>query len=88
MIDLTNDGPTPEGFTKVSFDFIEIHELSLRVLQSLEDAQVEVPKAVLGLALSMGRVMSPDILSDADEVKFLQAIIEWGSTYFAPGSLN
>lgn len=76
------------GMTRIQFDFQKVHEKSVDVLTMMEDSRTEVSIGIVALALSLGRLLSPEILKDEEEVKFIQALIEFGGTYFAEGVPN
>lgn len=66
----------------------EVHDLSLDLLQTLEEEGVTIGLGVAGLALSIGRLLSQAVLEEKDEVKFTQDLLEWASMYFVPGGVN
>lgn len=76
------------GLHVVQFNMEEVHEKSVDLLEQLEDDRVAVPVAIAALGLSYGRLMSQTILSEEEEVAFMKALMEWGSTYFASGRVN
>jgi hypothetical protein len=42
----------------------------------------------VALVLSAGRVLSPEVLDDDEEIKFIQAAMDWMGMYFSGGGLN
>lgn len=76
---------TPLSFqgdlTIATFNFGEVHNESVDLLALLEGKEVGIGLA--SLALSMARLLSPEQLTDKEEVKFIQDCLEWGGVYFA-----
>lgn len=76
-------------FTRVEFDFDELHELSMTLLRQLEDAGVTEGVASLALALSLGRLLSPERPMEEDvELAYIQAALTWSGAFFATGGVN
>jgi hypothetical protein len=73
---------------RASFDLEDIHDISLDVLQLLEDEEVEVAEAAVALALSLGRIIAPKTLEQDEQIKFTQDLMEWAGCYFAEGQVN
>lgn len=75
--------------TRVEFDFEELHELSLVLLKSLEESGVTEGVASLALALSLGRLLSPERpMEEPAELAYIQAAITWSGAFFAEGEIN
>jgi hypothetical protein len=58
------------------------------MLKRLEAAQVDGGTGAVALVLSAGRVLSPEILTDNEEINFIKAAMDWLGMYFSDGGLN
>lgn len=77
---------TDDGYCTVSHE--EAHAVSVGLLRYLESLEVNEETALAGLAMSVGRIVSPKILSAPEEADFLKSLYEWASLYFMPGTLQ
>lgn len=69
-----------------SFDREEVEDISLGILEELEEQGIDKPLAQVSIALTLGRLLSPAQPLDHDEgVAFVKGIIEWAKLYFADG---
>lgn len=73
---------------KVTVDFGEAHNLSIDMLKKLQANQVDGGTGAVALVLSAGRVLSPELMEDDEEIQFIQAAMDWLGTYFAGGGMN
>lgn len=75
---------------RASYDLTEVHDLSVEILEFLEDQDITVGLAVASLALSLGRLMNPrqGPLSEAEEINYTQNLMEWSHTFMADGKVN
>lgn len=72
----------------VEFDMGEVHGISLDLMRTLEEDGITIGLGVAALALSLGRLLSQNVLEEKDEIKFTQDILEYASMYFVPGGIN
>lgn len=68
----------------VQVDFLEIHEESVRILNDMGEKNISPVIGAAGMMLSLGRMVSPEVLSPEDQVKFLEDINNFLVTYFIP----
>lgn len=80
--------PLDHTRTQVTVDFGEAHNLSVAVLTKFRDQSVDGGTGAVALVLSAGRILSPEVLSDDDEINFVTAAMNWMGVYFAEGGLN
>jgi hypothetical protein len=66
----------------------EISDISLDLLQIMEENDIDQAEAALALALSLGRVISPKPLSKAEQTDFTKACMEWSQIYFMEGQVH
>lgn len=66
----------------------EVHDISLDLLRSLEDADVGTADSAASLALSLGRVMAERAMETEEAVRFIQSIFEFCAMYFHEGVTN
>ncbi len=79
--------PTPQ--VKVTLNAGEVHEISLGLLQALQDNAITMDIGVAALGMSLGRIMAlPVVLTPAAEVAFVEQVLEWAGMYFAGGEAN
>lgn len=76
------------SLTQIEFDLNDAHQLSLEVLEGLEEAECDVGMGAIVMALSLGRLLSPKPLNQEEEVAFLNSVIEFAATYFTSGVAN
>jgi hypothetical protein len=80
---------TGEPLETVSLPLQECHRVSVALLSFLDRAGIDPDIGMAGMALTMGRLWSPEVPMKAeDEVAFVQAITEWGMLYFLKGEAN
>lgn len=60
----------------------DVHTLSVGILNSMMEEEISPEMAIAGLAMTLGRMLSPEMLGPEAEVEFVQALTEWGSMYF------
>jgi hypothetical protein len=77
-----------QGAAKITVDFGEAHNLSIGVLKDFQAKSVNGGTGAVALVLSAGRILSPEVLSDDDEISFVQAAMDWLGMYFAEGGKN
>lgn len=71
------------------FDMAEIHEISVGLLEQLENEDVDLDSARVALAMSFGRMCAPELpMSESDEVDFIGALMNFGTMYFVQGVPN
>jgi hypothetical protein len=73
---------------RVSFDMEEISDISLDLLQILQEDGILQAEAALSFALSLGRVISPRPLTQDEQTDFTRACMEWAQMYFHEGTIN
>lgn len=76
------------ALAEVEFNIAEVQDTSLDLMRVMEEDGVTIGVAVASMSLAIGRLMSPDVLSEEKEIKFVQDILEWASMYFVPGGIN
>ena len=74
--------------TPHEFNMVDIHETSLDIIENLEDNNVEPRLGTVALALTLGRVVSPDTMTPEQEQDFLHFIMEAVQVYFYKGPVN
>ena len=79
---------TNQPLGKVEIDMQEIHELSLDILTFLEEEGCNISQGVAVCGMSIGRLLSNKAMSADEEMAFIQAVVEFGATYFTGGPLN
>jgi ABC-type molybdate transport system permease subunit len=72
----------------IEFDMQEAHNLSIDFLQYLESEDCVVGMGAVVAALTLGRLLSPKSLSMDEELAFVQAMVEFGATFFVSGEVN
>lgn len=72
----------------VQIDFEEAHSASVGLLDFLEAHNTKVSLAVVAMVLSVGRLLAPEDVSDEDEVKFVQSMLDFMGAYYAKGQVN
>lgn len=85
---MANELDLNQAQVSIAVDMGEVHDISLDLLRSLEDAEVDLTTAAAALAMSLGRVLSPRVLEQEDEERFMQNMFEWASMYFTDGKVN
>jgi hypothetical protein len=71
------------------FNMEEAHDLSVDLLQFMDDEEIPTEHAIVALALTLGRLMSPvKPLSDDDAAKFIQTALEFSALFFANGRVH
>jgi hypothetical protein len=73
---------------KVTVDFGQAHNLSIGMLKELQAAGIDGGTAAVAVVLTAGRILSPEILEEDQEVTYIQAAMDWLGTYFASGGMN
>ncbi len=74
---------------KVELDLAEVHDSSVGILHHLESEQTEMSLAIAALALTLGRLTSHKVpLSDLEEQKFCDFVLDLCHAYWAGGGLN
>lgn len=63
----------------------DIHETSLDIMDALEESGVDIPLGLVALALTLGRVISPKLLSAEEEMSWLESVMEFAQLYFVNG---
>lgn len=85
MTPITITGP----FTAtLSYDFKEVHTVSVGLLSALDANDVPVGLGAAGAALTFGKLMAPGALSNEEQAQFLNDLMEWVGAYFTEGLLN
>jgi hypothetical protein len=74
--------------TEEEFAMADIHEVSLSLLDTLEELDVDVPLGAAGVALTLGRALAPKILEAEEEMKWLKAVMEFAQLYWVEGKVN
>ena len=85
MTPLTIQSPTS---VSVTFDLGEVHNVSVGLLTTLEANSIQVGIAAAALGLSMGRLIAPTRMEEAEEVTYLEALFDWVGAYFVEGGTN
>ena len=74
---------------KVTVDFGEAHNLSIDILKRFQGQSIDGGTGAVALVLSAGRILSPEVLSDDEEIDFVQAAMDWLGLYFSgQGGMN
>lgn len=74
---------------RVEFDMAEVHDLSVEFLTLLEESGSDMGLGAASLALSLGRLLSPEAPMEVNkEIAFIQMILEYGGMFFAHGGVN
>lgn len=71
---------------KITVDYGEVHNLSVELLKQVYNS--DGATAMSALLLTAARVLSPEVLTDDQEIAFLTASAEWMGLYFAGGGAN
>jgi hypothetical protein len=85
MTPLAVQSPTTATAT---FNLNEVHNISVGLLQMLDHEGIPVGVGSAALGLTLGRLTAPAILSDEEEVVFVQGLFEWLGAYWTEGSVN
>jgi hypothetical protein len=80
--------PTFPATASFTIDFDEVHNASVGILKRLEQANTPVSVGTTALILSVGRILSPEPMSDEEEAQFVQMAMEWMGIYFTEGTVN
>jgi hypothetical protein len=73
---------------RTTFNFGEVEGLSLDLLSFLEENEVTVGDATVGLIMTAGRLLGTKDMSIEDEIKWIEALLDWAGAYVAKGSVN
>jgi hypothetical protein len=68
----------------VQVDFLEIHEESVRLLNDMGENDISPVVGAAGMMLSLGRMVSPEVMSPEDQVRFLEDLNNYLVAYFIP----
>lgn len=83
---------TTPTLTRVEFNLGEVQDLSQDFMEYLEETQTEVGFGAVALGLTLGKVLCggmDKVMTDAEQSQFIEAIMEFVSTYFAAtGEVN
>ena len=75
--------------THTTVDYNEVHEVSVELLKMLQMSGSSVSVGASALALSLGRCLTPNPMSDDEEIKFVQDALEWTGMYLgSDGGVN
>ena len=69
----------------ITIGFKEAHDVSLAILASLSEEEVEQVTGMIGVALTLGRLSAPKVLTSEEEVAFTQALLDWTGMYWGNG---
>jgi hypothetical protein len=72
----------------LSFSLDEVHDLSIMLLSACEENGANVGLSSLGLALSFGRLLTPQPMDGDEEIAFIKAMMQFGGAYFTEGMTN
>jgi hypothetical protein len=72
----------------ITVDFGEAHNLSIGYLKELQAKSIDGGTGAVALVLTAGRILSPEVLSDDEELNFIQAAMDWLGMYFVDGGKN
>jgi hypothetical protein len=61
----------------------EVHSASCDLLQLLEEEEITHGLGIMALIMTLGRLVSPKVLSNEEETAFLQTMTEFVGLYFA-----
>jgi hypothetical protein len=75
-------------FRRVEFDMEEVHDASLDLLQFLEDGEHSHDVQVAALALSLGRLNSPKVLSPDEQSMFVEGVLQYCAMFHCDGRPN
>jgi len=64
---------------QIEISYIKADELAIRMMTAIGEERTG--DAVAATALLLGRLMSPTMLNDEQEVAFSQDVLEWAGTY-------
>ena len=73
---------------KVTINLSDAHELSLTMMELLESEDIPVEMAQVAAAMTFGRVVSPRVMSEKEEVAFLEGLLGYVMLYFVEGEPN
>jgi hypothetical protein len=73
---------------RIQADHERVHETSLTLLSKLRAEKVPYGYAMLGVALTLGRLQAGRKLSQEEEVEFITNVMEWCGAYFFEGRAN
>jgi len=62
-----------------------MYEVGENILHHLIDGDTELTYAQLGCALALVKLSSPEEVTQDDEIKFVQDIMDWVSIYWGEG---
>lgn len=66
----------------------EIHDISVSVIEKLEEDEIDIGEGAVALAMSFGRIVSPAVMTPEEEIAFIHAMLDFGSLYFVQGVQN
>lgn len=72
---------------QVDLDTEQVQGLSILLMEQLESWGVDRPTAMASIALALGRLVSARMLTDREEITFVQDIMDWSSAYWPQGSV-
>ena len=95
MVESKEAGDTPASpladnsmTMQVMFNMEEVHELSMAMLEDLQESGVVTGYGAAALALSLGRLIKGEPMSPEDETKMVQHILDYMLAYHAGGGVN
>ena len=67
----------------------QTNALASAVLKTLAEREATIGYGMLACALTIGRLLNPGkVLADDDEIKFIEALMDWAGAYFNVGKAN
>ena len=66
--------------------FAQTNLLASAVLKTLAEREASIGYGILACALTIGRLLNTGkVLADNEEIKFVEAMMDWTSAYFVNG---
>jgi len=72
----------------VSYDFKEVHNVTVGLLGALDANDVPVGLAAAGAGMVLGKLLSPTAMTTEESSKFLNDLLGWVGMYFIEGGIN
>ena len=75
--------------TQITASFPETEKLASVILNALSEEGASIGYGLLACSLTMSRLLNTGkAVSDEEEIKFIQSIMEWTGSYFTDGKVN
>lgn len=78
----------PDTGQKISVNFKQLHDLTLTIVAALsrEHREASGLEGMLACGLCVARFANGPDMSDDEEIKFVQDMVEWVGAYFTKGT--